>query len=165
MAKAGSKSSKKHPYDDWPMAKPVPGTGGRLMEFDLTEFTREQRAEWDRQEAEGVRLRKLHERFGRKLGYVHKVRDGLLPPPWLSGDVTESPPPPPPPPPPKNRRAPVRDIICAIAKKKWPPDGKWSHLMSFKAAYKIIAAEMAKDGMPVPKDDTTFRRALGLRDD
>ena len=99
MARRTSKLTKKrgkprhrerrqYPYEDWPAFKPVPGTDGRLMELDLNELTPEQRAEWDRASAEGERLRELHERVGKKLEYRQNVRDGLLPPAWVSAPMS-----------------------------------------------------------------------------
>lgn len=62
-----------------------------LLGADLDELTPEQRAELDRLDAERERSRELHERFGKKLDYIHKVRDGLLPPPWQSSSGKEQP--------------------------------------------------------------------------
>jgi len=55
-----------------------------LWELDPDELTPEQRAEWDRVEAERERSRELHERFAKKMAYRAAVRDGLLPPSWVS---------------------------------------------------------------------------------
>ena len=74
----------RYPYEDWPAFKPVPSTEGCLWELDLDALTPEQRAEWDRVEAEREPSRELHERVGKKLEYICKVRDGLLPPLWAS---------------------------------------------------------------------------------
>jgi hypothetical protein len=74
----------RYPYEDWPAFKPVPSTEGCLWELDLDALTPEQRAEWDQLEAEGKRSQELHERVGKKLEYICKVRDGLLPPLWAS---------------------------------------------------------------------------------
>ena len=72
-----------YPFEHWPAFKLVPGTGGRLLELDLAGLTSEQRAEWDRLEAERERSRELHERFAKRAAYRAAVRDGLLPPPWM----------------------------------------------------------------------------------
>jgi len=62
-----------------------------LLELDLDELTPEQRAELDRLDAERERSRERHERFSKKLDYIHKVRDGLLPPPPHLKQATRKP--------------------------------------------------------------------------
>ena len=74
---------RQYPYENWPL-RPVPSTEGCLWELDLDALTPEQRAEWDRLEAEGKRSRELHERFAKRMAYRAAVHDGLEPPPWAS---------------------------------------------------------------------------------
>jgi len=109
-----------YPYEDWPAFKRVPGTDGRLMGLDLDELTPEQRAEWDRQTAEGKRLRELHERFAKKMAHRTAVRDGLLPPPWMKPSNPKP-----------GSAAAWIDTVC--------PNGEW-RLKSAKAIWREIKA-------------------------
>jgi len=69
---------KKHPADQ----RYIPVDIDRLPK-ETADALKRLHADWKAAEPAAKATRELHERVGRKLDYVAKVRDGLLPPPWM----------------------------------------------------------------------------------